>query len=491
MLPLLILTGNTEGENNYQRQLQVKTVSTSLDRSKVVLIKLCRILVKIGARGFSCRRRFPMGMTIAEKILAAHAHKTRVIPGEIVQVSPDLLMTNDISGPMAVDVFRSMGAQKVFDKEKVVVVLDHFTPNKDANAAKISSKMRNFAKSQGLELFFDAGFGIEHVVLPELGLICPGDLVLGGDSHTVTYGALGAFATDVGSTDLAGAMALGETWLKVPETIRFNFIGKPSRWIGGKDLILLAISKIGVSGALYCAMEFGGPVISDLDMDGRFTMCNMAIEAGGKTGIIEPDEKTREWLREISARASIQGKVRAFLSDGCMENLRSDPDCKYRETLELDVSNLEPLVAVPSLPSNAKPVSQLQEVTIQQVVIGSCTNGWISDLRAAAEILKGHRVNKSVRTLVIPGSQQVYKQALKEGLIEIFVDSGAVVTPPLCGPCFGGHMGVLDEGERCVSTTNRNFVGRMGHETSEVYLSCPYVAAASAILGRIAHPEEV
>ncbi|HHW17612.1 MAG TPA: 3-isopropylmalate dehydratase large subunit [Firmicutes bacterium] len=422
-----------------------------------------------------------MGMTITEKILAVHAGKEKVRPGEIVQVRPDLLMTNDISGPIAVDVFKSMGAARVFDPEKVVIVLDHFTPNKDVKAAKSSTKMREFARSQGIVHFYDAGFGIEHVVLPELGLVRPGDLVIGGDSHTVTYGALGAFATGVGSTDLAGAMALGEIWLKVPETIRFEFTGKPSRWIGGKDLILLAIGRIGVSGALYCAMEFGGEAIANLGMDGRFTMCNMAIEAGAKAGIVEPDEKTLAWLNEI----------RGDISSQTIGLLHSDEDCAYKSVIRFDVSDLEPQVAVPHLPSNVRPVSELKDVEIHQVVIGSCTNGRISDLRAAAEILRGRKVNKWVRTLIVPGSQRVYRQALQEGLVDVFIDSGAIVAAPTCGPCFGGHTGVLDEGERCVSTTNRNFLGRMGHEKSEVYLSGPYVAAASAIAGRIAHPEEV
>ncbi|QUL99151.1 MAG: 3-isopropylmalate dehydratase large subunit [Candidatus Fermentithermobacillus carboniphilus] len=422
-----------------------------------------------------------MGMTITEKILAVHAGKEKVRPGEIVQVRPDLLMTNDISGPIAVDVFKSMGAARVFDPEKVVIVLDHFTPNKDVKAAKSSTKMREFARSQGIVHFYDAGFGIEHVVLPELGLVRPGDLVIGGDSHTVTYGALGAFATGVGSTDLAGAMALGEIWLKVPETIRFEFTGKPSRWIGGKDLILLAIGRIGVSGALYCAMEFGGEAIANLGMDGRFTMCNMAIEAGAKAGIVEPDEKTLAWLNGI----------RDDISSQTIGLLHSDEDCAYKSVIRFDVSDLEPQVAVPHLPSNVRPVSELKDVEIHQVVIGSCTNGRISDLRAAAEILRGRKVNKWVRTLIVPGSQRVYRQALQEGLVDVFIDSGAIVAAPTCGPCFGGHTGVLDEGERCVSTTNRNFLGRMGHEKSEVYLSGPYVAAASAIAGRIAHPEEV
>jgi 3-isopropylmalate/(R)-2-methylmalate dehydratase large subunit len=422
-----------------------------------------------------------MAMTITEKILAAHAGKEEVRPGEIVQVRPDLLMTNDVSGPIAVDVFRSMGADHVFDRDRIFIVLDHFTPNKDMKAAKASSEMREFAKEHNITHFYDAGFGIEHVILPESGLIRPGDLVIGADSHTVTYGGLGAFSTGVGSTDLAGAMALGEIWLKVPETIRFEFVGKPGRWIGGKDLILLAIGKVGVSGALYCAMEFGGEAVRSLGVDDRLTMCNMAIEAGAKSGIVEPDSTTIEWLR---AAAGVAGA-------GSLPLLRSDEGCNYKAVITLDVTDMEPQVAAPHLPSNVKSVSELKDVDIHQVVIGSCTNGRISDLRTAAAILKGRRVNKWVRTIVIPGSQQVYKQALAEGLIDVFVEAGAVVSCSTCGPCFGGHMGALDAGERCVSTTNRNFVGRMGHETSEVYLSGPQVAAASAIAGHIAHPEEV
>jgi len=436
-----------------------------------------------------------VGMTIAEKILAARAGKRQVKAGDILVVRPDLLLLSDVSGPMTVDAFQSVGARQVFDRDRVVIVLDHFTPNKDLNAARVSSKMRDFARSQGIERFYEAGFGIEHVVLPEQGLVRPGDLVIGGDSHTVTYGALGAFATGVGSTDLAGALALGETWIKVPETIRFNFAGKPNRWVGGKDFILLVLGKIGVSGALYCAMEFAGEAVSALSMDGRFTMCNMAIEAGGKAGIVEPDEKTVDWFREALETTLSEGgslaRLPLELTEQSLSDLRSDPDCEYREVYTFDVSDLEPLVAAPHLPSNVRPVSELRGIEIHQVVIGSCTNGRISDLRLAAQVLKGRRVYRSVRALVIPGSQRVYRQALKEGLIQTFVDSGAVVLPPTCGPCFGGHMGILGEGERCVSTTNRNFVGRMGHETSEVYLAGSGVAAASAAAGRIAHPEEV
>lgn len=432
-----------------------------------------------------------MGMTLVEKILAAHAGRAEVRPGEIVQVRPDLLMTNDISGPIAVDVFKSMGAVRVFDEEKVVIILDHFTPNKDIKAAKASSKVRAFARDYGIKHFYDAGFGIEHVVLPEMGFVRPGDVVIGGDSHTVTYGGLGAFATGVGSTDLAGAMALGEIWLKVPETIRFEFRGRPGAWVGGKDLILLAIGRIGVSGALYCAMEFGGEAVAGLGLDGRFTMCNMAIEAGAKAGIVEPDENTVAWLKQVGRRGRTQNGLGDDALDRSWDWLHSDKDCVYRSVVEFDVTDMAPQVAAPHLPSNVKPVCEFKNVRIHQVIIGSCTNGRISDLRAAAEILKGRKVDKWVRTLVIPGSQEVYRQAVKEGLIEVFIDSGAIVTCPTCGPCFGGHTGALDEGERCVSTTNRNFLGRMGHEKSEIYLAGPYVAASSAVAGRIAHPGEV
>ncbi|MGI6146587.1 MAG: 3-isopropylmalate dehydratase large subunit [Firmicutes bacterium] len=425
-----------------------------------------------------------MAMTITEKILAKHAGTESVRPGEIVQVRPDWLMTNDISGPIAVDVFKSMGAKRVFDPERIFILLDHFTPNKDMNAAKVGGKVRRFAQEQNITHFYDAGYGIEHVVLPESGLIRPGDVVIGGDSHTVTYGGLGAFSTGVGSTDLAGAMALGEIWLKVPETIRFEYVGQPGPWIGGKDFILAAIGRVGVSGALYCAMEFGGEAVRSMAIDDRLTMCNMAIEAGGKSGIVEPDEATIEWLRAVGADMD-EAAAEAALA------LRSDEGCTYRSVITIDAGKMEPQVAAPHLPSNVKPVSELRDVAIDQVIIGSCTNGRIGDLRTAAKVLKGRRVNKWVRTLVIPGSQKVFKQALKEGLIDVFVDAGAIVTCPTCGPCFGGHTGALDAGERCVSTTNRNFVGRMGHETSEVYLAGPAVAAASAVAGRIAHPEEV
>lgn len=422
-----------------------------------------------------------VGMTIAEKILARHAGKTQVVPGEIVEVRPDLLMVNDVSGPIAVGEFKKMGATKVFDPEKVAVILDHFTPNKDLKAARASTIMRNFAQEQGLRHFYDAGFGIEHVVLPELGLVRPGDLVIGADSHTTTYGALGAFSTGVGSTDLAGAMALGKTWLKVPETIRIEFTGSLGKWIGGKDLILTVLGRIGVDGAIYKVLEFGGPAIHGLDIDGRLTMCNMAVEAGAKAAIIAPDDQTWAWLKENTG----------YDHDGSLFWLKSDPDAGYLRTEVVDVSALAPQVAVPSLPANVRPVSDLRDVRIDQVVIGSCTNGRISDLRVAASILRGRKVHNRVRTLVIPGSRKVYARALKEGLIETFIEAGAVVCAPTCGPCFGGHLGILDEGESCVSTTNRNFIGRMGHAQSKVYLAGPAVAAASAILGRIAHPEEV
>lgn len=422
-------------------------------------------------------------MTITEKILARHAGLDRVRAGDIVQVVPDLVMTNDISGPIAISVFNQMGVEKVWDPNKVVIIIDHFTPNKDISAARTSLLLRNFAARYGISKVFDAGYGIEHVVIPELGLAKPGDLVIGGDSHTVTYGGLGVFSTGVGSSDIAGLLALGETWLKVPETIRIDFKGKLGRWIGGKDLILLVLGRIGVSGALYCTLEFGGEAVREIGIDGRLTLCNMAIEAGAKSGIVEPDDLTWAWMDETVGAQRPVPEV--------MSQLKSDTDCTYRTTLSFDVTDMEPQVAMPHLPSNVSPVSKICNIKINQVVIGSCTNGRLSDLRVAAEILKGKKVHKNVRVFVIPGSQRVFRQALDEGLIKVFAEAGAILMPPTCGPCFGGHSGILAEGERCVSTTNRNFLGRMGHESSEVYLTGPAVAAASAIAGRIAHPEEV
>lgn len=421
-------------------------------------------------------------MTISEKIIAMHAGIEYVAPGDIVEVRPDLLMANDVTAPPAIAEMAKMNATRVFDPDRIVLVMDHFTPNKDLRSARACQQAREFAKKQGIKRFFDAGFGIEHVVLPELGMVHPGDLIIGADSHTVTYGALGAFATGVGQTDLAALMALGRTWLKVPETIRCVFEGKLPYWIGGKDLVLAAIGRLGVDGALYCALEFAGQAIRELDMDGRLTMCNMAIEAGAKAGIVEPDELTQRFVEMAQSEYSTPARWPA---------VRSDPEAPVKQVLTFDVTNMEPQVAAPHLPSNVHPVSELKHVKIDQVVIGSCTNGRLSDLRVAASVLKGKKVNRWVRAFAIPGSQQVYMAALREGIIQTLAEAGVVVTAPTCGPCFGGHTGVIADGEKCVSTTNRNFVGRMGHESSEVYLAGPAVAAASAIAGRIAHPEEV
>jgi len=419
-----------------------------------------------------------MGMTITEKILAAHAGREEVSPGEIVNCRVDLVLANDITAPLAIEAFREVGAKRVFDREKVVLVPDHFTPNKDIRSAEQCKLLREFAREQGIVHYYEVGrMGIEHALLPELGLVKPGDLVIGADSHTCTYGALGAFSTGVGSTDAAAAMITGEIWLRVPESMKFIYYGKLPPWVGGKDLILFTIGEIGVEGARYRAMEFTGETISGLGMDGRFTMANMAIEAGAKNGIFLPDEITMRY-----GEGRWKGEARVY---------SSDPDAEYVEVREYDVSGLQPQVACPPSPGNVKGVRELSGVEIDQVVIGSCTNGRLDDLREAAQILKGRKVAPYVRLIVIPATQNVYLQALREGLIEVFIEAGAAVSTPTCGPCLGGHMGVLAEGERAVATTNRNFVGRMGHKGSEVYLSNPAVAAASAILGRIAHPEEV
>ncbi|MCL0041693.1 3-isopropylmalate dehydratase large subunit [Peptococcaceae bacterium] len=419
-----------------------------------------------------------MGMTITEKILAAHAGKDFVEPGELISAKVDLVLGNDITAPLAIKEFRKIGIDKVFDKKRVVLVPDHFTPNKDIKSAEQCKFMREFVREQELEFYYEVGrMGIEHCLLPEEGLVGPGQVIIGADSHTCTYGALGAFSTGVGSTDLAAAMALGETWFKVPESLKFIYYGNLPRWVSGKDLILYTIGKIGVDGALYRAMEFTGPVIEELSMDSRFTMCNMAIEAGGENGIIAPDEKTKQY---------IEGRMKFPY-----EFYYSDEDAKYLEVYEIDVTNMELQVAFPHLPENTKPVSEAVNVRIDQAVIGSCTNGRIEDLRIAAEVLKGNKVHPDVRAIIFPGTQKIYMQAMKEGLIEIFIKAGAAVSTPTCGPCLGGHMGILAKGERAIATTNRNFVGRMGHPESEVYLSNPAVAAASAVLGRIAHPDEV
>ena len=416
-------------------------------------------------------------MTLAEKILAAHCGKKKVTPGEFVNVRVDLILANDITAPLAIREFRKIGVGKVFCPKKVVMVPDHFVPNKDIASAEQVKLMREFAQEQGVVYFEVGQMGIEHVLLPEQGLVLPGDVVIGADSHTCTYGALGAFATGMGSTDIAAAMATGDIWMKVPPTIKLVYHGNPGQWVGGKDLILYTIGDIGVDGALYAAMEFTGEAVDSLSMDGRFTMANMAIEAGAKAGLFRVDNKTLDY---IEPRATRPYKV-----------YQADADAEYSQIIEYDVTDIEPQVALPHSPANTRPVSEVVDIEIDQAVIGSCTNGRLEDLQIAAQVLKGRKVHPKVRCIIVPGSQRVYLDALSEGLIEAFIRAGAVVSTPTCGPCLGGYMGVLAEGERCVSTTNRNFVGRMGSPKSEVYLSNPAVAAASAIMGRIASPEDV
>jgi 3-isopropylmalate/(R)-2-methylmalate dehydratase large subunit len=416
-------------------------------------------------------------LNLTEKILAAHADKKEVSPGEFVNVRVDMILANDITAPIAINEFRRLGVDKVFDPSKVVMVPDHFSPNKDIASAEQARLMRDFCYEQGIQYFEVGQMGIEHVLLPEQGLVLPGDVVIGADSHTCTYGAVGAFATGMGSTDVAAAMATGDIWMKVPPTIRFVYHGTLGKWVGGKDLILYTIGNIGVDGALYSAMEFNGEVIDELSMDGRFTMANMAIEAGAKSGIFRVDNKTQLYIKSRAKRSYLV--------------YEPDSDTEYSQVIAYDVSSLEPQVALPHSPANVRPVSEVGDIEIDQAVIGSCTNGRIDDLRLAAQILKKRRVHPKVRCIIIPGSQQVYLDALTEGFIEIFIKAGAAVSTPTCGPCLGGHMGVLADGERCIATTNRNFVGRMGSTKSEVYLSGPAVAAASAVAGRIANPEEI
>lgn len=419
-----------------------------------------------------------MGMTITEKILAAHAGKEHVSPGELLEVQTDIVLSNDVTAPIAITEFHKVGVERVFDKEKVVMVADHYVPGKDVKSADQAKFMREFALEQGLTHYYDVGRGgVEHALLPEEGLVKPGELIIGADSHTCTYGGLGAFATGMGSTDIAAAMATGSIWVKVPSTIKFVFNGALPRWVSSKDLILSAIGRIGVDGALYKAMEFAGPAIEGLSVDSRLTIANMAIEAGGKNGIMKPNQAVLDYVN-----AKTDGKYTVY---------ESDPDAIFDDEITFTVTDMEPVVAFPHLPSNVKPVSQAREIVIDQVVIGSCTNGRLEDMRMAAEILKGRKTAERVRLIIIPATQQVYRQAMDEGLFDIFLDANAAISTPTCGPCLGGHMGVLGEGERAVATTNRNFVGRMGHPKSEVYLSNPYVAAASAVLGRIGSPEEL
>ena len=419
-----------------------------------------------------------MPMTITEKILAAHAGRETVSPGELIQVEVDLALANDITAPLAIAVFDNLGAQEVFDREKIALVPDHFVPNKDIASAQQVKVSREFAQRHRIKHFFELGeTGIEHVILPEKGLVSPGDLVIGADSHTCTYGALGAFSTGVGGTDLGAILATGKTWLKVPATIKLVYEGRLPQWVGGKDLILYTLGLIGVAGAVYCSLEFTGEVIERLPMPQRFTMANMAAEAGAKNGIFEPDEITKAYMEGRSDRPG--------------DFLRSDPEASYDQEIRIMVDDMEPQVALPHSPDHVRPISELESVPLDQVFLGSCTNGRLEDLREAAGLLEGQEVAKGTRFIVIPGSQSIYKEAIKEGIIETLLEAGAVIGPPCCGPCLGGHMGVLAEGERALSTSNRNFVGRMGHPKSEVYLAGPAVAAASAIMGRIASPEEL
>lgn len=419
-----------------------------------------------------------MGMTITEKILSRHAGLKEVKPGELINAKVDIALGNDITAPIAVKEFRAAGGRQVFDRDRVVLIPDHFTPNKDINAAEQCKFIREFAREQKLTHYYEGGeVGIEHALLPEQGIVVPGDLVIGADSHTCTYGALGAFSTGVGSTDLAAAMMTGEAWFKVPETMKIVFHGKLNRWVSGKDLILYLIGRIGVDGALYKAMEFTGDTVADLTMTDRLTIANMAIEAGGKNGIFIPDRITREYVQGRAKREPV------FLD--------SDADAVYSEVVEIDVGEIELQVAFPHLPSNVKGISRVGNIAIDQALIGSCTNGRIEDLRVAAGILKGRKAAPFVRLIVVPATPQIYRTALEEGLIETFLSANAVISPPSCGACLGGHMGILAKGERAIATTNRNFVGRMGHPGSEVYLAGPAVAAASAVLGRIGGPDDL
>ena len=419
-----------------------------------------------------------MGMTMTQKILADHAGLENVKVGELIKAKLDIVLGNDITTPVAVKEFRKIGLNKVFDVDKIVIVPDHFTPNKDIKSAEQVKFIREFSKEMGIVNFFEVGqMGIEHALLPEKGLVVAGDLVIGADSHTCTYGALGAFSTGIGSTDMAAGMATGEAWFKIPEAIKFVLKGKLSKWVSGKDVILHIIGMIGVDGALYKSMEFVGEGVHNLSMDDRFCMANMAIEAGAKNGIFEVDEKTLEYIKEHSTKSY---KV-----------YKADEDAEYCEVIEIDLGTIKSTVAFPHLPENARTIDQVGDIKIDQVVIGSCTNGRIEDMRVAAELFKGKKVHPDVRCIIIPATQKIWRQAMNEGLFDIFIEAGAAISTPTCGPCLGGYMGILAKGERCLSTTNRNFVGRMGHPESEVYLASPAIAAASAVLGKIAGPDSL
>jgi len=419
-----------------------------------------------------------MPMTITEKILAQHTHLEHVSPGDLIEVEVDLALANDITAPLAIKVFKEIGIQSVFDPKKIALIPDHFVPNKDIESAEQAKVMREFATHHDIKHYYEVGkSGIEHVILPEKGLVIPGDLVIGADSHTCTYGALGAFSTGVGSTDLGVIMATGKTWLKVPPTIKVEYEGCLLPWVKGKDLILFTLGTLGLDGANYHALEFSGNVIKRLTMAQRLTMTNMAVEAGAKNGIIEPDEITLAFVAQRSHRMPFV--------------CTSDPGADYERVIKIEVDNMEPQIAFPHSPANVRPLSQVGNITLDQVFIGSCTNGQLEDLREAATILKGRMVAKGTRLIVIPGSQLIYREAIKEGIIETLIDAGAVIGPPCCGPCLGGHLGILADGERALSTSNRNFIGRMGHPKSEVYLASPSIAAASAVLGCIAGQEEL
>ena len=417
-----------------------------------------------------------MGMTMTQKILAAHAGLDHVTAGQLINARLDMVLANDITGPVSINEFDKAGFDSVFDRSRVSLVMDHFTPNKDIKSAEQCKKCRTFAKRFDLENFYDVGeMGIEHALLPEKGLVCAGEAIIGADSHTCTYGALGAFSTGVGSTDLAAGIATGEAWFKVPPAIRFNLTGQLSEFVSGKDVILHIIGLIGVDGALYKSMEFTGPGVASLSMEDRLCICNMAIEAGGKNGIFPVDDITKEYMKDRVSRPYTV--------------YEADADAEYEQTYEINLSEIRPTVSFPHLPENTRTIDEVGDIPIDQVVIGSCTNGRLSDMKAAAEILKGRHVAKGVRAIIIPATQQVYKDSIHAGYIDIFLDAGCIVSTPTCGPCLGGHMGILAAGERCVATTNRNFVGRMGDTTSEVYLASPAVAAASAVAGKISGPE--
>lgn len=419
-----------------------------------------------------------MGMTMTQKILAAHAGLDEVVPGQLIQANVDFALANDVTAPMAIRIMRENGLDTVFDRDRVCLVMDHFVPNKDIKSAEECKLCRDFARHHELANFFDVGtMGIEHALLPEQGLVTAGDVVVGADSHTCTYGALGAFSTGVGSTDIAAIMATGSTWFRIPEALKINLTGALGPWTSGKDVILWLIGLIGVDGALYQSLEFTGPGVAALSIDDRFTICNMAIEAGAKNGIFPVDDVTHAYLEGRSQR-----KPRTYAADD---------NAVYERTVDVDLASIEPTVSLPHLPENAQAARELSRISLDQCVIGSCTNGRISDLRIAASILKGRRVHPRVRTIVIPATQEIYLQALREGLVETFIEAGAIVSTPTCGPCLGGHMGILAAGERAIATTNRNFVGRMGHVESEVYLASPAVAAASALAGHIADPREL